>query len=59
MTLETDARAMKARFPTARARAAADKAVDELPLTAPMTKFVDVWLATYRAAGGLEPQYRE
>jgi hypothetical protein len=58
MTLEKDARAMKERFPTARAREAADRAVDELPVTEPMTRFVDVWLEAYRAAGGMEKKYR-
>ena len=57
MTLERDAKALKARFPTARARDAADKAVDELPLTAPMTAYVDRWLEVYREAGGVEPKW--
>ena len=57
ITLEKDARALKARFPSARAREAADKAVDELPLTAPMTSYVDAWIAAYRKAGGLEPKW--
>ena len=57
MTLERDAKALKERFPTARARDAADRAVDELPLTAPMTAFVDKWIEVYRKVGGVEPKW--
>jgi hypothetical protein len=42
------------RFPTKRARDAADEAIDELPESAPMSLFIDVWLAAYRAHGGIE-----
>jgi hypothetical protein len=39
-------------FPTVRARAEADKAVDALDPKLPMTAFVDAWIAAYKAAGG-------
>jgi hypothetical protein len=39
-------------FPTASARAAADKTVDALDSKLPMTAFLDAWLAAYLAAGG-------
>ena len=42
------------RFPTKRARDAADVAIDALPETAPMTEYVDTWLRVYREAGGVE-----
>ena len=42
------------RFPTKMARDEADKAIDVLPVDEPMTVYIDVWLATYRAAGGIE-----
>lgn len=42
------------RFPTKKAREKADEAIDALPEDAPMTLFIDTWLATYRAAGGVE-----
>lgn len=42
------------RWPTRHARDAADKAIDALPETAPMTEYIDVWLAAYRSAGGIE-----
>lgn len=42
------------RFPTKRARDEADKAIDALSVEEPMTVYIDVWLATYRAAGGIE-----
>ena len=39
-------------FPGAEARKVADAAVDALDVNEPMTKFIDVWLAAYKAAGG-------
>ena len=42
------------RFPTRTARELADKAIDALPESEPMTAYIDTWLATYRAAGGIE-----
>ncbi len=42
------------RYLTKRARELADAAIDALPETEPMTTYIDVWLETYRAAGGLE-----
>lgn len=42
------------RFPTAAARTLADQAIDRLPESAPMSEFIDTWLAAYRAAGGVE-----
>lgn len=45
---------LEQRFPTRAARDAADAAIDALPATAPMTEYLDAWLAAYRAAGGIE-----
>jgi hypothetical protein len=39
-------------FPSAHARDVADKAVDALDPSLPMTAFLDAWLAAYLAAGG-------
>jgi len=39
-------------FPTAHARAAADKAIDDIDPALPMTAFLDAWIAAYLAAGG-------
>lgn len=39
-------------FPTAKARAAADVAIDAIDPKLPMTAFLDTWLAAYAAAGG-------
>jgi hypothetical protein len=39
-------------FPHAAARAAADRAIDALPVTATMATFLDAWVAAYVAAGG-------
>jgi hypothetical protein len=40
-------------FPTARARDAADKAIDKMDVAEPMHAFLDAWVAAYRVAGGL------
>lgn len=42
------------RFPTTSARDAADRAIDALPASEPMSAYLDLWLATYRAVGGVE-----
>jgi len=42
------------RFPTKKAREAADAAIDALSETEPMTVYIDRWLETYRAHGGIE-----
>lgn len=44
------------RFPSAHARAAADLAIDALPVSAPMTTYLDTWIAAYKAAGGRLPE---
>jgi hypothetical protein len=49
---DQDAKRLRKRYPTAAARFAADKAVDDLPETAPMTTHIDAWIAAYRKAGG-------
>ena len=49
---ESDLKRLRRRFPTAHARAVADRAVDELPGSAPMTAHIDAWIAAYLAAGG-------
>jgi hypothetical protein len=43
-------------FPNARARTAADEAIDALDPALPMTAFIDAWIAAYRAAGGHAPR---
>lgn len=52
---EDEAHFWKRRFPTASARAAADKAIDALDVHLPMSTFLDEWIRAYRAAGGKEP----
>lgn len=42
------------RFVTKAARDAADVAIDKLDTQEPMTTYLDTWLATYRAVGGIE-----
>ena len=42
-------------FPTIAARNAADEAIDKLPVTAPMSEYIDAWIAAYMAAGGRRP----
>lgn len=39
-------------FPSAHARDAADKAIDQLDPKEPMTVFLDTWFEAYIAAGG-------
>ena len=52
MSKSSDAAWFAKHFPTARARDAADKAIDALDPKEPMTTFLDVWIAAYIAAGG-------
>ena len=46
-------------FPTAHARTAADRAIDSLDPTLPMTTFLDEWVKAYAAAGGRRKAYRD
>jgi hypothetical protein len=39
-------------FPSVGARLQADKAVDRLDTSLPMTVFIDAWLAEYKRASG-------
>lgn len=43
---------LEQKFPTARAREAADKAIEPLASSLPMTEFIDTWYIAYVAAGG-------
>jgi hypothetical protein len=52
---DDDAEFWRRRFPTAAARAAADQAIDALPISLPMSAYLDEWLRAYRVAGGKEP----
>jgi hypothetical protein len=56
---EKDREKLRRRFPTLHARQAADKLVDKLPVSAPMSTYTDVWLAAYRSAGGKEKHYAD
>jgi hypothetical protein len=56
---QKDVRDLIHRFPTARARLAADLATDALPVTATMVEYIDTWIAAYRKAGGKEPQHAD
>jgi hypothetical protein len=42
------------RFPSSFARERADAAIDKLSEDEPMSKYIDVWLETYRKSGGTE-----
>lgn len=53
---EKDRALLIKRFPSFHARIAADRTVDTLPADAPMTLYVDTWIAAYRKAGGKEPR---
>jgi hypothetical protein len=46
-------------FPTARARAAADAAINALDPRLSMTAFLDHWIAAYTAAGGQRKTHRD
>jgi hypothetical protein len=39
-------------FPNAKAREAADKAIDKLDSREPMTTYLDTWIEAYIKAGG-------
>jgi hypothetical protein len=39
-------------FPNARARREADKVVDQLEVSDPMSMYIDQWIAAYKRAGG-------
>lgn len=56
---EKDNAKLKKRFPSAHARQAADKAVDHLPANAQMSAYIDVWIKSYRQAGGKETKYHD
>lgn len=56
---ERDIDKLRKRFPSARARWAADEASDKVPETAPIHVLIDTWIAAYRAAGGKEKVYEE
>ena len=43
---------MSQNFPSPHAREAADKAIDKLDPSLPMTAFIDAWIAAYSAARG-------
>lgn len=43
---------MQANFPTSHARESADRAIDRLDPSLPMTAFLDAWVAAYIRAGG-------
>jgi len=53
---DAEARWWRDHFPTVSARQAADAAVDALPVTSPMSTFIDAWIAAYVAAGGVRPR---
>lgn len=43
------------RFPNARARLTADKAIEAIDAREPMTKFLDTWIAVYSEVSGVDP----
>lgn len=50
----TDQKWVERRFPTKRARELADEALDEIPESEPLSRFIDRWLEVYREHGGVE-----
>lgn len=52
---ETASQWMNRMFPDARARDVADKTIDALPVEAPMSLYLDTWIAAYIATGGKTP----
>jgi hypothetical protein len=46
---------MAKNFPSVAARKAADEAIDKLPTYEPMSVYLDIWIASYMAAGGRTP----
>ncbi len=51
-------RSVEELFPNARARKAADDAIDKLDVSLPMHVYLDTWEATYFAVAGRSP-FRE
>lgn len=54
---EREAKWWRRNFPTVKARDAADKAFDALPVSASEAQEVDTWIAAYKAAGGVRPVF--
>lgn len=52
---ETASQWMARMFPDQKARDVADRSVDELPTSDPMSLYLDTWIASYLAAGGKTP----
>ena len=52
---ETASQWMGRMFPDSKARDAADRSVDELQTSEPMSLYLDTWIAAYIAAGGKTP----
>lgn len=48
-------RTVEEMFPNARARQAADEAIDSLDPKEPMTKFLDTWIVKYAEVAGIDP----
>jgi hypothetical protein len=46
---------MAKNFPSSHARKIADEAVDALPVSEPMSVFLDTWVRAYIEAGGKTP----
>jgi hypothetical protein len=55
MTKRKKERSVEEVFPNARARKAADEAIDKLDPKLPMTAFLDAWEAAYLASCGKSP----
>ena len=55
MSEKEQARWMARNFPSQHARMKADEAVDQLDVSEPMTRYLDVWIAAYIRAGGKTP----
>lgn len=52
---DKDAAWMAKNFPSSHARKIADEAVDALPVSEPMSVFLDTWVRAYIEAGGKTP----
>ena len=46
---------MNQHFPSQHARMKADEAIDQLNVSEPMSRYLDVWIAAYIRAGGKTP----
>lgn len=46
---------IQARYPTVQAREAADRVIEGMDPTLPMTAFIDAWIDVYLKAGGRTP----